>query len=230
VRLWECHCVCRSHLLTLKELVDFYEVWLRRQVAECYLDAKHCNPVGSAILNGEWWNFCGNCENYTNQSANIKFYMLVDLERLNTQLLIRPFCEKKKNVAANWIWKFVFGFGVKSKVKQSHYTPWRRLRERRYSSYSFSISALDGGEWSVSRPGRALPTVPIVQEAGWSSKPVWTQRLQEKYSAPARDRTSIARVSSPQPDTILTELPRLQLVLGLQIYKPLALDKWSSVQ
>jgi hypothetical protein len=28
---------------------------------------------------------------------------------------------------------------------------------RRYSSYSFSTSALDGGEWSASRPGRALP-------------------------------------------------------------------------
>jgi hypothetical protein len=28
--------------------------------------------------------------------------------------------------------------------------------ERRYSSYSFSTSALDGGEWSVLRPGRAL--------------------------------------------------------------------------
>ncbi|KDR19802.1 Proton-coupled folate transporter [Zootermopsis nevadensis] len=28
--------------------------------------------------------------------------------------------------------------------------------ERRYSSYSFLTSALDGGEWSASRPGRAL--------------------------------------------------------------------------
>jgi hypothetical protein len=28
--------------------------------------------------------------------------------------------------------------------------------ERRYSSYSFSTSALDGGEWSASRPGRAF--------------------------------------------------------------------------
>jgi hypothetical protein len=57
----------------------------------------------------------------------------------------------------------------------------------RYSSYSFSTSALDGGEWSASRPGRALPlgtgpTVPIVQEAGWASEPVWTQRLEEKSS------------------------------------------------
>jgi hypothetical protein len=35
-------------------------------------------------------------------------------------------------------------------------TPWRRLGERRYSSYSFSTSALDGGECSASRPGRAF--------------------------------------------------------------------------
>jgi hypothetical protein len=28
--------------------------------------------------------------------------------------------------------------------------------EKRYSSYSFSTSALDGGEWSASRPGRAF--------------------------------------------------------------------------
>jgi hypothetical protein len=46
------------------------------------------------------------------------------------------------------------------------------LVQRSYSSYSFSTSAIDGGEWSASRPGRALPPgkgppVPIVQEAGW---------------------------------------------------------------
>jgi hypothetical protein len=41
--------------------------------------------------------------------------------------------------------------------KQSRYTPWRRLGgEEVYSSYSFTTSALDGGEWSASRPGRAL--------------------------------------------------------------------------
>jgi hypothetical protein len=28
--------------------------------------------------------------------------------------------------------------------------------ERSYSSYSFTTSALDGGEWSASRPGRAI--------------------------------------------------------------------------
>jgi uncharacterized membrane protein len=53
------------------------------------------------------------------------------------------------------------------------------------SCYSFSTSVLDGGEWSASRPGRALPSgkgppVPIVQEAGWAPEPFWTQRLEEK--------------------------------------------------
>jgi hypothetical protein len=58
-------------------------------------------------------------------------------------------------------------------LKLFHYTPWRRLGERRYSSYTFSTSAVDEGEWSASLPGRALapgkgPPVPIVQEAGWA--------------------------------------------------------------
>jgi hypothetical protein len=68
------------------------------------------------------------------------------------------------------------------------------LGDRRYSSYSFLTSALEGGEWSASRPGRALfpekePPVPIVQEAGWAPEPVWTQRLEEKSSASVVDRT-----------------------------------------
>jgi hypothetical protein len=74
--------------------------------------------------------------------------------------------------------------------------------ERRYSPYSVPTSALHEGEWSASRPGRALPpgkgpTVPIGQEAGWAPEPVWTQRLEEKSFAPAGDRTPIARSSSP---------------------------------
>jgi hypothetical protein len=68
-----------------------------------------------------------------------------------------------------------------------------------YSSFSFTTSALDGGEWSASRPGRALPPekgppVPIVQEAGWAPELVWTQRLEEKSFAPAGDRTPIMPV------------------------------------
>jgi hypothetical protein len=75
-------------------------------------------------------------------------------------------------------------------------------RERKYSSYSFTTSALDGGEWSASRFGRTLPTakgppVPIEQEAGWAPEPVWTHRLEEKSFDSAGNRTSIALSSSP---------------------------------
>jgi hypothetical protein len=49
--------------------------------------------------------------------------------------------------------------------------------ERKYSSYSFLSSILDGGEWSELRPGRALalgkgPPVPTEQEAGWTPESV----------------------------------------------------------
>jgi hypothetical protein len=64
-------------------------------------------------------------------------------------------------------------------------------------SYSFLISALDGGEWSASRPGRALPPgkdtpVPIVQEAGWASELVWTQD-RGKILCLCRDRTPVGQ-------------------------------------
>jgi hypothetical protein len=62
---------------------------------------------------------------------------------------IYPACELHRK-DENWC------LGYK-KVKQSRYTPWRRLGERRYSSYSFITSALDRGEWSASRSGRVLP-------------------------------------------------------------------------
>jgi hypothetical protein len=75
-----------------------------------------------------------------------------------------------------------------------------------------------GCEWSASRPSCALPPgkgppVPIVQEAGWAQ----TQMLEEKSLASAEDRTSITRSSSPQPDTILTEIPASCSLLYLKL-------------
>jgi hypothetical protein len=55
------------------------------------------------------------------------------------------------------------------------------------------------------------PPVPIGQEAGWASEPVWTQRLEEKEpSASVGDRTPVV-----QSVTILTELPRLLWLVSL---------------
>jgi hypothetical protein len=58
--------------------------------------------------------------------------------------------------------------------------PRRRLRRRGGIAPTQSRLGTRWGEWSASRPGRALapgkgPPVPIVQEAGWVPEPVWTQ-------------------------------------------------------
>jgi hypothetical protein len=71
--------------------------------------------------------------------------------------------------------------------------------ERRHRSYSFLTLALDRGEWSASRPGRALPPgkgppVPIVQEAGWAPEPVWLQKLEDKSSASVGDRIPVVQL------------------------------------
>jgi hypothetical protein len=83
------------------------------------------------------------------------------------------------------------------KVKLYHSRHAGTKGERRYSSYSFVFSALDRSEWSASRPSRALrperTPVAIVQEAGWASELLWTQRLQEKPFSSAGDRTSVVQ-------------------------------------
>jgi hypothetical protein len=64
--------------------------------------------------------------------------------------------------------------------------------DRRYSSYSFLTSALDGGERSGSRPGRALlrgkdPRYPLYRRLGGP------RRIQDKSFAPAGDRTPVVQ-------------------------------------
>jgi hypothetical protein len=56
--------------------------------------------------------------------------------------------------AASMKFRFVF-WDVKGKAVPLHAME-ALGGERRYSSYSFTTSALDGGEWSASRPGRAF--------------------------------------------------------------------------
>jgi hypothetical protein len=82
-------------------------------------------------------------------------------------------------------------------VKLSHYTLRRRFRERRYSSYSFSTSALDGGEWSASRP-RALargkdPRCPLYRRLGGPQSRSGHRGYRKDPFASSRDRTLVVR-------------------------------------
>jgi len=66
-------------------------------------------------------------------------------------------------------------------------------------------AALEGGEWSASRPGRTLPPgkdpVPILQDAGWAPSPGLDGR---KISSPPGFDPG---PSSPQSVAVPTELP-----------------------
>jgi hypothetical protein len=53
-----------------------------------------------------------------------------------------------------------------NQVKQSLYTPWRRLGERRYSSYSFTTSALDGVSGQRHAPAALYPRYPLYRRLG----------------------------------------------------------------
>jgi hypothetical protein len=76
---------------------------------------------------------------------------------------------------------------------------WQSSKDKEVPQHTYGgAAALDGGEWSASRPGRALPpgkepSLPIAQEAGWGPEPVWTQILDEKFFASAENRTWITR-------------------------------------
>jgi hypothetical protein len=97
------------------------------------------------------------------------------------------------------------------KLKLSYYNHGGTCGKRKHSSYSFFTSALDGAEWSASRPGHDLPPgkellVPVGQKAGWASEPVWTQAKKNPLPLPRIESRS--PVVQSVSDTILTELHR----------------------
>jgi hypothetical protein len=100
-----------------------------------------------------------------------------DLRPKETQYNL-PYCiqikQNHNEVRDGWIDKVITRSKAKAVPLHSHGGAWE---ERKYRSNSFTTSSLDGGEWSASHSGRALPLgkwppVPIVQEPGWAPEPV----------------------------------------------------------
>jgi hypothetical protein len=98
------------------------------------------------------------------------------------------FC-KKKNLQRGWQLK------AKSKAVPLHREGvWG---ERKYSSCSFSTSALDGGEWSASRPGARTPRYSLYRRLGGPQSRSEPRGERKNPFVSAGERNSIARSSSP---------------------------------
>jgi len=84
----------------------------------------------------------------------------------------------------------------KAKVKLSHYHHAGDKGERKYSSYSFLTLALDGGEWSASRPSHTLPLGKDPPGTHWIGGWVGLRAgldTEEKSFASARDRAPVVQ-------------------------------------
>jgi hypothetical protein len=99
---------------------------------------------------------------------------------------------------------------VKSKSKAVALPPCSAKRERKYSSYSFLTSALDGV-----RGQRHTPAAPYPQGKGTrypldrrlcGPELVWTQRLEETSFTTARDHPASQRSQKPVTDDIISQL------------------------
>jgi hypothetical protein len=89
--------------------------------------------------------------------------------------------------------------------------------ERIYSSYSFTTSVLDEGEWSASRPDRALspgkdPRYRLYRRLG-RPQSLSGHRLEEKSLASAGSRTSIAQSVARHCTDWTTPAPRTKCIV-----------------
>jgi hypothetical protein len=119
------------------------------------------------------------------------------------------FSRSSKQQIYNCVQTQILSAKQRNKVKvTSYYRPWRPLRESRGIALSFPVKlgTVDGGGWSTPRPGRLYhgkDPVPIIQDAGWVSEPVWIGAENFASTAirspdlPARSE-SLYRLSHPE--------------------------------
>jgi hypothetical protein len=102
----------------------------------------------------------------------------------------------------------------------------------------FLTSALAGGEWSASRPGRFTPgkepPVLIRKEVGWTPEPVWTTWRREN-TWPYRDSNSepLGRLDRSQSlSRLLISVHKYYLLIcsSSELIKPLRIGHWLYVR
>jgi hypothetical protein len=111
-------------------------------------------------------------------------------------------------------------FTTAIKVNQPHNTPMVTQGKTKYSSYWFMTLALDGvrGQRHASaahNSRRKDPQYSLDRRLGGPLSRSGHSGFEENPLASAGEPTSIARSSSPQSDTILTELPRLSFATSI---------------
>jgi len=143
-----------------------------------------------------------------------------------------PFQEERNFIQSESLGRFISSFGLSMTGTSAHIKVKVHPRtdregpdgEYRYSHTLSLTSALDGDGWSTPRLGRfsaGKDPVPIVQEVGWASGPVWTGAENLAYSgirSPDRLARSESqyRLSYPGP-------PSAHLLI--QIYKERPFNK-----
>jgi hypothetical protein len=105
-------------------------------------------------------------------------------------------------------WNVTTGATTEGKKVTRHEGAWG---ERRYSSYSFSTSALDGGEWLASRPRPCFTPGERTPGTHWAGG--WVGHRAGLDAGARRKILCLCRGSNTgcpvRRQTILTELPRL---------------------
>jgi hypothetical protein len=144
--------------------------------------------------------------------------------KIGSRVYILRFDKKGENLLITWATNSFSRRRIRQgslckyvKVKLSRYAMQAPKQKRKFISYLFLTSALDGSEWSASRPGRVLPPrkgTPVTtgHEAGWASELV--RRLEEKI-------LFLCRGSNPgRPVCRPTELPQrvLQICYSTNLY------------
>jgi hypothetical protein len=150
---WFLICAVEWHLLTVKTVYHQMVEWFVNDELE--IMRKEAFVVFCMILSQYFpifRGFPGRRKRRQSRVRPVSYYHSTELRQYPNKVR-KSKLRKSSNFLPNRVHFRSFPIFFFSNPTTRHGGAWG---ERRYSSYSFSTSALDGGEWSASRPGRAF--------------------------------------------------------------------------